>query len=162
MSPSDALDYASEDADITLAIYNRVLPRVFNDKKYSVYKRLENPLINVLIEMENTGITINAQTLSEISKNLSDEIMKLENKISKIAFIGMGLINSSLARDLKIKKFYFIIKNLKFESAVTARVYPIKNYNFFSLPRIYVGKNTCEEMLINHLSGFYNLTKKLF
>ena len=75
------LDYASEDADITLAIYNRVLPRIFNDKKYSVYKRLENPLINVLIEMENTGITINAQTLSEISKNLSDEIMKLENKI---------------------------------------------------------------------------------
>ena len=48
LSPSDALDYASEDADITLAIYNRVLPRIFNDKKYSVYKRLENPLINTL------------------------------------------------------------------------------------------------------------------
>ena len=81
LSPSDALDYASEDADITLAIYNRVLPRIFNDKKFSVYKRLENPLINVLIEMENTGVTINAQKLSEISKNLSDEIIKLENKI---------------------------------------------------------------------------------
>jgi DNA polymerase-1 len=31
--------------------------------------------------MENTGVTINAQKLAEISKNLSDEIIKLENKI---------------------------------------------------------------------------------
>ena len=81
LSPSDALDYAAEDADVTLAIYNRILPRIFNDKRFSVYKRLENPLINVLIEMENTGVTINAKKLSEISQNLSDEILKLENKI---------------------------------------------------------------------------------
>ncbi len=81
LSPSDALDYAAEDADVTLAIYNRILPRIFNDKRFSVYKRLENPLIKVLIEMENTGVTINAQKLSEISKNLSGEILKLENKI---------------------------------------------------------------------------------
>ena len=32
--------------------------------------------------------------------------MKTNKKIKKIAFIGMGLINSSLVRDLKIKKFY--------------------------------------------------------
>ena len=32
--------------------------------------------------------------------------MKFNQKIKKVAFIGMGLINSSLARDLKIKKFY--------------------------------------------------------
>ena len=31
--------------------------------------------------MENTGVTINAQKLQEISKNLSDQILKLENKI---------------------------------------------------------------------------------
>ena len=34
------------------------------------------------------------------------DIMKANQKIKKIAFIGMVLINSSLARDLKIKKFY--------------------------------------------------------
>ena len=32
--------------------------------------------------------------------------MKINQKVKKVAFIGMGLINSSLARDLKIKKFY--------------------------------------------------------
>jgi DNA polymerase-1 len=85
LSPSDALNYAAEDADITLSIYNRVLPRIINDKKFSVYKRLENPLINVLLEMENTGIIINPTKLNEISKNLSSQISELEDQIFKLS-----------------------------------------------------------------------------
>ena len=85
LSPLDALNYAAEDADITLSIYNRVLPRIINDKKFSVYKRLENPLINVLLEMENTGIIINPKKLNEISKNLSSQIDKLEDQIFKMS-----------------------------------------------------------------------------
>ena len=85
LSPSDALNYAAEDADITLSIYNRVLPRIINDKKFSVYKRLENPLINVLLEMENTGIIINPKKLNEISKNLSIQISELEDQIFKLS-----------------------------------------------------------------------------
>ena len=85
LSPLDALNYAAEDADITLSIYNRVLPRIINDKKFSVYKRLENPLINVLLEMENTGIIINPKKLDEISKNLSSQISELEDQIFKLS-----------------------------------------------------------------------------
>ena len=51
---------------------------------------------------------------------------------------------------------------MDFDSAVIGSVYPIKDCNFFSLPRIYVGKNTCEKTPINPLSGFYNLANKLF
>ncbi len=32
--------------------------------------------------------------------------MKFKNRINKVAFIGMGLINSSLVRDLKMNNFY--------------------------------------------------------
>ena len=54
-----------------------------------------------------------------------------------------------------------MIEHMNFDTAVIGSVYPIKDYNFFSLPRIYVGKNTCEKTLINHLGGFYNLASKL-
>ena len=81
LSPSEALNYASEDADVTLAIYKKILPRLINDKKYTVYKRLENPLIQVLMKMEDEGIIVNPVKLKEISKNLSLEINKLEDKI---------------------------------------------------------------------------------
>tara|TARA_A100001015_G_C15041234_1_gene739780 strand:- start:3667 stop:4542 length:876 start_codon:yes stop_codon:yes gene_type:complete len=46
--------------------------------------------------------------------------MKLKNKFNKIAFIGMGLINSSLARDLKLNNFSQIT------SAYSRRVSTIK------------------------------------
>ena len=84
VSPADALNYAAEDADVTLALYNRLLPRIISDKKFTVYKRLENPLINVLMEMENTGILVNPKKLKDISNNLSIEIRNLENKIFEI------------------------------------------------------------------------------
>ena len=84
VSPADALNYAAEDADVTLALYNRLLPRIISDKKFTVYKRLENPLIDVLMEMENTGILVNPKKLKDISNNLSIEIRNLENKIFQI------------------------------------------------------------------------------
>ena len=84
LSPVDALNYAAEDADVTLAIYNRLLPRVINDKKFTVYKRIENPLINILMEMENIGIVVNPKKLKDISNNLSTEIRSLENKVFEI------------------------------------------------------------------------------
>ena len=85
LSPSEALNYAAEDADVTLAIYHKILPRIMKDKKFTVYKRLENPLINVLMEMEDKGVTINPQKLREISSNLSTEINRLEESIFKLA-----------------------------------------------------------------------------
>ena len=85
LSPQEALDYAAEDADITLSVYNRVLPRIINDKKFTVYKRLENPLINVLIQMEDTGVIVNPIKLREISDNLSKEIKIVEEKIFNLS-----------------------------------------------------------------------------
>ena len=46
--------------------------------------------------------------------------MKLKNKITKVAFLGMGLINSSLVRDLKLKNYY------EFSSAYSRRASTIK------------------------------------
>ena len=65
-------------------------------------------------------------------------------------------------KDQASTREYNIIESMGFDSAVTGRAYPIKDYNFFSLPRIYVGKKTCEKTLMNHLSVFYNLASKLF
>ena len=65
---------------LLLQLYNRLLPRIISDKKFTVYKRLENPLIDVLMEMENTGILVNPKKLKDISNNLSIEIRNLENK----------------------------------------------------------------------------------
>ena len=48
---------------------------------------------------------------------------------------------------------YEIIKNLNFNSALTTRVYPIRQQSPFSLPRIYVGEKTCDKTRANGSSS---------
>jgi len=57
---------------------------------------------------------------------------------------------------------YNLLKSFNLVSAVTSISHPIKKINLFALPRIYVGTNTCEKSLINHISGFYNFFYKFF
>ena len=91
----------------------------------------------------------------EVSKSL--EILEdlLKHKISHFCY-PYGKKKQAWHRE------YNIIKKLNFDTAVTGIAYPLRNSNFYSLPRIYVGNNTCEKTLIRHLSGFYNLANKFF
>ena len=83
--------------------------------------------------------------------NLLEE--KLSHSVKHFAYPYGGAKEASTRE-------YDLVKNLNISSAVTGRAYPIKELNHFSLPRIYIGKNTCEKSVINHLTGFYNLVYK--
>ena len=89
----------------------------------------------------------------EVNKSLKILEDLLDHKIEHFCY-PYGGENQASDREYKI------IQELKFTSAVTGRVYPIKHYDLFSLPRIYVGKNICDKTLMNHISGFYNLANK--
>ena len=58
--------------------------------------------------------------------------MKANKKIKKIAFIGMGLINSSLARDLKIKKFYLSSSAYSRRTSTINKIKKLKLVDFAS------------------------------
>ena len=91
----------------------------------------------------------------EIKKSLEILEKILEHKIEHFAYPYGGKNEVSL-RECKI------IENLDFISGVTGKVFSMKHDDPFHLPRIYIGENTCEKTLTNHLSGFYNLANKFF
>ena len=80
-----AKDYACEDADITLRLYQMFEKRLFNENVLSVYDTLEKPLIKILSTIENNGIKIDKNILEKLSKKFKIEIQNLEKKIFKIA-----------------------------------------------------------------------------
>ena len=80
-----AKDYACEDADITLRLYQMFEKRLFNENVLSVYDNLEKPLIKILSSIENNGIKIDKNILEKLSKKFEIEIQNLEKKIFKIA-----------------------------------------------------------------------------
>ena len=80
------LNYASEDADITLRLYGIFKEKISaNPKLEKLLFEIEIPLINVLAEMEMNGIKIDTEFLKNLSKELDSEIKSTTNEIFNLA-----------------------------------------------------------------------------
>jgi DNA polymerase-1 len=85
LTPEAALDYAAEDADITLRLWQMLRPRLAVEGVASVYERLERPLIPVLAAMENAGITVNPSILARMSNDFATRMAALNREILDLA-----------------------------------------------------------------------------
>ena len=81
-----ATDYAAEDADITLRLYN-VLSPLLKEKpiQKKLLEDLEYPLVHVLSRVEQNGAKIDKKKLADHSKELSEKIDELSSAAFKIA-----------------------------------------------------------------------------
>ena len=81
-----ATDYASEDADITLRLYN-VLAPMLKDKptQEKLLHDIEYPLVHVLARVEQNGAKIDKNKLSKHSNELSKKIDELSSQAFRIA-----------------------------------------------------------------------------
>jgi len=80
-----AFEYAAEDADITLQLYNLLKPRLAKEKMATVYETLERPLAEVIAQMESYGIKIDVKVLKDLSTGFAKSIKKLETEIYDIS-----------------------------------------------------------------------------
>lgn len=80
-----ALDYAAEDADVTLRLYNVLKPRLVNEKMVSVYEDFDRPLISILKRMEQNGIMVDAPGLINLSKEFETKLKTFEREIYQLA-----------------------------------------------------------------------------
>lgn len=80
-----ATAYAAEDADVTLRLWMVLRPRLAADKLTRIYERLERPLVPVLADMEERGISIDRQILSRLSGELGQKAAAFEDEIYELA-----------------------------------------------------------------------------
>jgi DNA polymerase-1 len=80
-----AAEYAAEDADVTLRLWNVLKPRLAAEHMSGVYETLERPLVNVLARMERRGISIDRQVLSRLSGEFAQRAAGLEAEIQELA-----------------------------------------------------------------------------
>ncbi len=81
-----AAPYAAEDADITLQLHEKLwseLGRIKTLKK--VYTEIEQPLVPVLLAMEETGVLIDRQMLADQSRELTGRMAELEKQAHELA-----------------------------------------------------------------------------
>ena len=80
-----ATEYAAEDADVTLRLWQVLKARMPAERVLNVYETLERPLLRVLAHMERRGISIDRQVLSRLSGEFAQEAAGLEAEINKLA-----------------------------------------------------------------------------
>jgi len=82
-----ATEYAAEDADVTLQLHNYFFKKINEDKKLKkVLEEIEMPLLDVLVDVERTGVLIDAGLL----KKQSIEIEKRAQELEKETFVLCG------------------------------------------------------------------------
>ena len=107
-----ATDYAAEDADITLRLYEALEPKLNAIKPLQkLIEEIEIPLIEVLSDMEQNGTQLNSKILASQSKDLESRIKKLEKLAYEIAGEEFNLGSTKQLREIFFEKLnYRIIK----------------------------------------------------
>jgi DNA polymerase-1 len=81
-----AAPYAAEDADITLQLHQTLSAQLAaTDSLLRVYAEIEQPLVPVLLQMEETGVLIDRQMLATQSGELAQKMLALEAEAHQLA-----------------------------------------------------------------------------
>ena len=81
-----AAPYAAEDADITLQLHNALTSKLEEvEPLRRIYEEIEQPLVPVLLQMEETGVLIDKQMLQKQSRELSKKMADLEAEAHTLA-----------------------------------------------------------------------------
>ncbi len=79
------VDYAGEDADITLQLKHTFAPQLEKDSLHKLFDQVEMPLVQVLTDLELEGITIDTTALAELSATLEIDMRQVQQEIYTIA-----------------------------------------------------------------------------
>ena len=81
-----AAPYAAEDADITLQLHETLWQQLSDEPPLKkVYEEIEQPLVPVLLDMEETGVLVDRKMLQKQSGELARKMAKLEAKAHELA-----------------------------------------------------------------------------
>jgi DNA polymerase-1 len=81
----DAREYAAEDADITLQLRDAFAPMLEKTGTRKLFDEIENPLVQVLADMEMEGVNLDVAFLKSLSAEMAEEIKTYEAKIYEAA-----------------------------------------------------------------------------
>ncbi|MCD4762048.1 DNA polymerase I [bacterium] len=77
--------YSCEDADFTERLFKHLKPKLGAKNLNKLFKTIEMPLVSVLAKIEDTGVKLDIEFLSEMSKVMQRKIAQIKKKIYKQA-----------------------------------------------------------------------------
>lgn len=107
------VDYAAEDADITFQLHEKIAPLLKEHNVQSVYDEMEIPLVPVLTAMEQEGIKVDTEILKAYSKELGDEVVRIEKEIYEQAGVQFNIASPKQLGEVLFDKMKLVEKPKK-------------------------------------------------
>lgn len=85
VSIEEQTNYAAEDADVTWQLYELFAPQLKKENLEDLFFKVEMPLMKVLAKMELEGVSLDKKWLEQESKDLENDLRKLELKIFELS-----------------------------------------------------------------------------
>lgn len=85
ISAQQLLDFAAEQADLSLRLYNILKPRLVPERKAAVYENFDRPLIRTLKNMEQNGVMVDAAALRKLSSSFEEQLRQIESQVYALA-----------------------------------------------------------------------------
>lgn len=79
------VEYAAEDADITLQLKEIFAPMLERDHLNKLFEQVEMPLVRVLADLELEGVRVDTNALAELSATLETDMRQVQQEIYDIA-----------------------------------------------------------------------------
>jgi len=156
-----ATEYAAEDADVTLRLYNHLKARLDEEKLNKVYETFEKPMVKLLSKLELNGIKVDDLYLKKISKSFEEKLKKIEKNIHSIAGKEFNIgspkqLGEIIYNELKIAKLRKTKKGSLATSANVLEDLALAGHKFPKLVlewrQISKLKNTYSDALQDHIS----------
>ena len=97
-------EYAAEDADITLQLYEKLMPLLKENGVEKLFYEIEMPLVPVLSRMEANGVKIDTENLQQISEEFGREIHKIEEEIYTLAGMPFNIASPKQLGEILFEK----------------------------------------------------------
>jgi len=156
-----ATEYAAEDADVTLRLFNHLKAKLNDEKLNKIYEIFEKPMIELLSKLEFNGIKVDNIYLKKLSKKFEEKLKKTEKKIYLIAGKDFNIgspkqLGEIIYNELKIAK---LKKTKKGSLATSASILEDLSLSGHKFPRLVLEwrqisklKNTYSDALQDHIS----------
>jgi len=91
IAPTALLAYAGERADLARQLAARLTPLMLDAGVDDVYRKMELPLIDVLVDVERAGIRIDSAALAGLSRRLEEDLARQTARIHQLAGVEFNV-----------------------------------------------------------------------
>lgn len=105
--------YCGADVDATIQLYHILRPRLEEQKMWSLYEKLELPLIPVLTDMEIAGVLLDVDFLRQMSGKLGQRLADLERNLFDLVGHEFNLRSTQQLSQVLFEKLEFPTQGLK-------------------------------------------------